>query len=136
MVPGGGQSTVAARQMVGVSGHAGDAPALAPLDGREALDLCATAWLWFAKNESALLDAAVGDRRPGADFVAVPDRAQCDGFLPDRIVDNDIRQWIGRQTRPPPSAYGQVLRLRGLPFVAMMKPADFRNRDDRHSGWW
>jgi putative transposase len=44
MVPGGGQPTVAARQVVTVSGHAGDAPALAPLDGGEALDLRATAW--------------------------------------------------------------------------------------------
>jgi transposase-like protein DUF772 len=33
MVPRGDQPTTAARQMVGVSGHAGDAPALAPLDG-------------------------------------------------------------------------------------------------------
>ena len=27
-------------------------------------------------------------------------------------------------------------RLRGLPFVAVMKAADFRNRDDRPSGRW
>jgi len=31
------------RQVVGVSGHAGDAPALASLDGGEALDLRASA---------------------------------------------------------------------------------------------
>src|SRR4029453_12364904 len=44
MVPGGGQSPVSRRQRVGVSGHAGDAPALASRDGGEALDLCAPAW--------------------------------------------------------------------------------------------
>ena len=44
MVPGGGQPTIAARQVVTVSSHAGDAPAVAPLAGGEALDLCATAW--------------------------------------------------------------------------------------------
>jgi putative transposase len=44
MVSGGGQPIVAARQVVGLSGHASDAPALAPLDGGEALDLYATAW--------------------------------------------------------------------------------------------
>jgi len=41
---GGGQSPVSRRQRVGVSGHAGDAPALASRDGGEALDLCAPAW--------------------------------------------------------------------------------------------
>jgi len=44
MVPGGGQPTVAAPQVVTVSRHAGDAPAVAPLAGGEALDLCATTW--------------------------------------------------------------------------------------------
>ena len=44
MVLGGGQPTVAARPVVPISGHALDAPALAPLDGGEALDLCTTAW--------------------------------------------------------------------------------------------
>ena len=38
MVPGGGQPTVAARQVVTVPSHAGDAPAVAPLAGGEALD--------------------------------------------------------------------------------------------------
>jgi hypothetical protein len=42
MVPGGGQPPAAARQVVAVSGHAGDASALAPLDGGEALDILAT----------------------------------------------------------------------------------------------
>src|SRR5262245_20105358 len=44
MVSGGGQPTVAARQVVDVLGHAGDAPALAPRDSGEALDVCATVW--------------------------------------------------------------------------------------------
>lgn len=44
MVPDGGQPTVAARQVVGVSRLAGNAPQVAPMDGGEALDLCATAW--------------------------------------------------------------------------------------------
>ena len=42
-LPGGGQPTAAARQVVGVSGHADDAAALAPSNGREALDVRATA---------------------------------------------------------------------------------------------
>jgi hypothetical protein len=36
MVSGGGQRIVAARQVVGVSGHAGDGPPVASLDGGEA----------------------------------------------------------------------------------------------------
>src|SRR5262249_8053654 len=43
-VPGGGQPAVAARQVLRVSGHTGDAPTVAPLDGGGALDVCATAW--------------------------------------------------------------------------------------------
>jgi|SRR5262245_32376914 len=43
MVLGCGQPTAAAHPVVVVSGHAVDAPALAPLDGGEALDLSATA---------------------------------------------------------------------------------------------
>jgi len=43
MVLSSGQSTAAARQLAGVSGHAGHPPALAPLDGGQALDLRAAA---------------------------------------------------------------------------------------------
>ena len=39
----GCEPTVTARQLVGVSGDAGDAPAVAPAPGGEALDVCATA---------------------------------------------------------------------------------------------
>jgi hypothetical protein len=34
------------------------------------------------------------------------------------------------------SARAKFWRLCGLPLVAVMKPADFRNRDNRPSGRW
>jgi hypothetical protein len=63
MVPGGGQPTVSARQVVGVSGHAGDAPALAPLDGGEALDLCTTARASADRQEAPSAHRSLGTRK-------------------------------------------------------------------------
>jgi hypothetical protein len=60
MLPGGGQPTVATRQVVGVSGHAGDAPALASLDGGPALDLCATAWSSADRQRASSTDRSLG----------------------------------------------------------------------------
>jgi hypothetical protein len=72
MVPGGGQPTVAARQVVGVSGHAADAPALASLDGGEALDLYATAW-----SSADRQGASSADRSLSAGESAVGLSAHC-----------------------------------------------------------
>jgi hypothetical protein len=53
---------------------------------------------------------------------------------PPVSVTNGCTCKVGRRYRCH-QACGQVLRLRGLPLVAVMEPADFRNRDDRTSGW-
>ena len=60
MVPGGVQPTVAARQVVAVSGHAGDAPEVAPLDGGEALDLYATAGSSADRQGASSRDRSLG----------------------------------------------------------------------------
>src|SRR5215510_10470122 len=72
MVPGGGQPAVAARQVVRVSGHAGDAPALAPLDGGETLDLCAT-----ARSSADRQGASSANRSVGTGKSAVGLPAHC-----------------------------------------------------------
>ena len=72
MLPGGGQPTVAARQLVGVSGHAGDAHALASLDGGQALDLRATAW-----SSADRQGASSADRSLGTGESAVGPSAHC-----------------------------------------------------------
>jgi hypothetical protein len=59
MILGGGQPTVAARPVVGVSGHPGDAPALASSDGGEALDLCSTAWSSADRQGASSADRSI-----------------------------------------------------------------------------
>jgi hypothetical protein len=88
MVPGGGQPTVAARQVAGVSGHADDAPALAWLDGGEALDLCATAW-----SSADRQGASSADRSLSAGESAVGLSAHCGRAERPRHAD--------RRTPPP-----------------------------------
>src|SRR5262245_18656715 len=76
MVPGGGQPAVAARQVVRVSGHAGDAPALAPLDGGETLDLCATARSSADRQGASSANRSVGTGKSAVGLPAHCGRAE------------------------------------------------------------
>jgi hypothetical protein len=55
-------------------------------------------------------------------------------LLSDRSVE-ERSACNGSSDRTVSSARGRVCALRGLPFVAVMKTTDFRNRDDRSGGW-
>ena len=72
MVLGGGQPAVAARQVVAVSDYAGDALALAPAGGGEAMDLCTTAWSSVDRQ-----GASSGDRSLSTGESAVGLSADC-----------------------------------------------------------
>jgi hypothetical protein len=74
--PVGCVNSIAARQVVRVSGHASDAPALASLHGGEAVDLCATARASPNRQRASSAHRSLGTRQSAVGLSAPCGRAE------------------------------------------------------------